>query len=177
MTRLVFELSERQSSYHANVADNKSIRAVSFTAEPKKDPSINGRTWVGVDYLDIFEGKPDKTVGEISCTYSGPVVDGKSMGALVGLTVRLPEKVFQQLLDTDLEESTIWLHVEAMLGPEKFDNEHGHAESDLISARVSFVPKQQLNQSIKPPSPAPDYIQRIFWAIVIFGGLILWRLY
>jgi hypothetical protein len=135
----------------------------------------------------VFEGRPVQCVGSSMTIVEGTDDDldisgtldandahdanGKPSQVVIETTIRVPKSTFQQLLQTSLAETLIWVHVSTAVPARE---EHGFATTNLTKARFSLIPKPQA-----PIAPVRDYspiLERLFWAVVILGIAMLWRL-
>lgn len=175
MARLSFLLGDRQSAYIANVRDGSNVRKLFFSAEPKEDTKIDGKLCQHGCTVEVVEGNATNQIGQLS--YSDALdSNGKPSQVQVGLEVQVPKNVFEELSTLDLDRSVLWLSCEATdLLPERLEGLTG-GSGNLASIRFSFLSKQQAPQQDDGKDIARR-LDRIFWAMIVIGAGILWRLH
>ena len=175
MARLSFLLGDRQSAYIANVRDGSNIRKLFFSAEPKEDTKIDGKLCQHGCTVEVIEGNATNQIGQLSYS-DAPDAYGKPTQMQVGLEVQVPQNVFEELSTLDLDRSVLWLSCEATeLLPDRLQGFTG-SSGNLASIRFSFLPKQQAPQQDDGKDIAYR-LDRIFWAMIVIGAGILWRLH
>lgn len=178
MTKLKFVLGDRQSACFVRFIDcddekRASTRTLFFVAEPEGDAVVNGKACQATGHtVEIHEIPGEETSGVLE---SSDALDayGKPTMVQAAVTLRLPEKMFQQLLDIDLKRSTVYLHIDAEIIHSEMSD--GYDSSSLRYARISFLAKEQ--QKTDPViSNVVKSVDRILWAVIIIGILVIWRL-
>ena len=187
MAELKFLLGERQSAYlvelaSATTAESYSVRHLYFAVQDSATNSVfDGRPVQHVgSNLTIVEGTDDDR--DIAGTFEASDASdayGNPTQVVVEVKMRVPKSTFQQLLRTQLTETVIWAHLTAAVPPR---DAYGYEFADLTKARLSFIPKPETQASAASLKSAAalaysPILERLFWAIVILGLAILWRMH